>query len=495
MANTFSLLLQCTPWVTCIIVVGDTTHTFVSQDSCVALCVAVCSTCRIQCTFCVKCITYVGDVTHPFVSHDSCTWIHCVYITCTNMCIHTYIWCTLVVHRCERERACVSAFTPLRLSYGVASISRLLKIIGPFGKRALYKWRYSAKETYDFKEPTNHSHPIVHILRHRMKRHELRVCACIHIHMYVMFLCIHVYVYMCKNIHIYIYIYTKVFISRKETVCIFTIWWFFKKFSVLPSAISSACVYIHVHTQICINIWMHTCTCTWKYKYTCIYIKISTYFERVTRLNTYSLSSVIVQTQLHPKKRYQSHVCAHAHIHKCVCMHAWMYVFTHKWNYMCTCIYIYTNTYIRSKRVYKYLPARLGLSKHSSTVWSGTSSACEHVHLHAYACMHVCMYTCTYTNVCMHVCIYTCTYINDWTCTCIYMHIHTDMNAPRKRVYTYIPTSMIVYGIWSYLYICTLQSRMIQTSYSFSRSWWRRATSSTCVRACVCVYVKVWIYI
>jgi len=39
-------------------------------------------------------------------------------------------------------------------------ISRLLKIIGLLCKRALQKRRYSAKETYHFKEPTNRSHPI-----------------------------------------------------------------------------------------------------------------------------------------------------------------------------------------------------------------------------------------------------------------------------------------------------------------------------------------------
>jgi len=44
--------------------------------------------------------------------------------------------------------------------YGVATISRLLKIIGLFRKRALWKKRYSAKETYNFKEPTNRSHAI-----------------------------------------------------------------------------------------------------------------------------------------------------------------------------------------------------------------------------------------------------------------------------------------------------------------------------------------------
>ena len=42
--------------------------------------------------------------------------------------------------------------------YGMATISRRLKIIGLFCKRALQKRRYSAKETYIFKEPTNQSH-------------------------------------------------------------------------------------------------------------------------------------------------------------------------------------------------------------------------------------------------------------------------------------------------------------------------------------------------
>ena len=44
--------------------------------------------------------------------------------------------------------------------YEVVMISRLLKIIGPSCKRALKKRRYSAKETYNFKEPNNRSHPI-----------------------------------------------------------------------------------------------------------------------------------------------------------------------------------------------------------------------------------------------------------------------------------------------------------------------------------------------
>ena len=47
--------------------------------------------------------------------------------------------------------------------YGVGLVSRLLKIIGLFCKRALWKRRYSAKETYNLKEPTDRSHAI---LRH-----------------------------------------------------------------------------------------------------------------------------------------------------------------------------------------------------------------------------------------------------------------------------------------------------------------------------------------
>jgi len=52
-----------------------------------------------------------------------------------------------------------NAYTRL-YQYGVATISRLLKIVGLFCKRALLKRRYSAKETNTLKEPANRSHPI-----------------------------------------------------------------------------------------------------------------------------------------------------------------------------------------------------------------------------------------------------------------------------------------------------------------------------------------------
>ena len=43
--------------------------------------------------------------------------------------------------------------------YRVATISRLLRIIGLFCRISSFLWNSFAKETYNFKEPTNRSHP------------------------------------------------------------------------------------------------------------------------------------------------------------------------------------------------------------------------------------------------------------------------------------------------------------------------------------------------
>jgi len=71
---------------------------------------------------------------------------------------------------------------PLKLIYldEVATITRLLKMIGLFCKRALEKRLYSAKETYHFKEPTNRSHPIPHgESRTDTVRYWFIVCVCV----------------------------------------------------------------------------------------------------------------------------------------------------------------------------------------------------------------------------------------------------------------------------------------------------------------------------
>jgi len=79
--------------------------------------------------------------------------------------------------------ACAESEGAWEMRYGEATISRLLRIIGLFCKRALEKKRYSAKETYNFKEPTNRSYPIVHHLSACVRVQERdgggRVCVCV----------------------------------------------------------------------------------------------------------------------------------------------------------------------------------------------------------------------------------------------------------------------------------------------------------------------------
>ena len=60
----------------------------------------------------------------------------------------------------------------------MATSSRLLKLVGLFCKRALQKRLYSAKETYNFKEPTNRSHLISSLsnVRSRKSKRTWRKC-------------------------------------------------------------------------------------------------------------------------------------------------------------------------------------------------------------------------------------------------------------------------------------------------------------------------------
>jgi len=72
----------------------------------------------------------------------------------------------------------------IHLYDGVVSIIRLLKIIGLFCKRALWKRRYSAKETHNFQEPTNRSHPMydmTHLIYVCDMTHLIHVCDVAHV--------------------------------------------------------------------------------------------------------------------------------------------------------------------------------------------------------------------------------------------------------------------------------------------------------------------------
>ena len=90
-----------------------------------------------------------------------CSVLQCVAVCCNVLqCVENM----LCLYRAPTRRAPSTRVLKVcdqKYPYGVASSSRLLKIIGLFCKRALQKRRYSAKETYNFKEPTNRSHPIL----------------------------------------------------------------------------------------------------------------------------------------------------------------------------------------------------------------------------------------------------------------------------------------------------------------------------------------------
>jgi len=92
-----------------------------------------------------------------------CSVLPCAAVLCSVLC--SVLQCVAV--GCACVLTCVLRLLTLMLRvsayfvcYGVASISMLLKIISLFCKRDLQRRLYSAKETYNFEEPANRSHPI-----------------------------------------------------------------------------------------------------------------------------------------------------------------------------------------------------------------------------------------------------------------------------------------------------------------------------------------------
>ena len=70
-----------------------------------------------------------------------------------------HMYANICIADLQSEWACLPSICVLHLCYGVPTISRRLKIIGLFCKRAQQKRPVFSKETYTFKEPHG-SHPI-----------------------------------------------------------------------------------------------------------------------------------------------------------------------------------------------------------------------------------------------------------------------------------------------------------------------------------------------
>jgi len=91
---------------------------------------------------------------HVYITTDIYTWLQDVYIT-MKLCLlqkRPVFWSILLIVAAPLY---VDTYT-----YGVATISRMLQIIGLFCKRALQKRPVFCKETFIFKHPTHRSHPI-----------------------------------------------------------------------------------------------------------------------------------------------------------------------------------------------------------------------------------------------------------------------------------------------------------------------------------------------
>jgi len=129
------------------------------------VCVCVCVSPMIVCV-CIR-VTY------------ACVCV-CVYMSSMSVCVYL---CHLWVENIHASDW-----------YGVATISRLLKIIGLFCKRALWKRRYSADENYNLKEPTNRSHPIY--------CDSLRVIG-VPLYEYIG-VPLYIYIYRCDSLYLYI---------------------------------------------------------------------------------------------------------------------------------------------------------------------------------------------------------------------------------------------------------------------------------------------------
>ena len=101
------------------------------------------------------------DVLIEFVTYsdDSSEYVTNSIRVSHHNCSHDHISRTRsVIAKCHGKLN--SAMGWLKFDYGVATISRLLKIIGLFCRIWSLLQGSFAKETHDFKEPTNRSHPI-----------------------------------------------------------------------------------------------------------------------------------------------------------------------------------------------------------------------------------------------------------------------------------------------------------------------------------------------
>ena len=162
MAAVGSCCMQCTTqgvvWNVCItlyIAVHCIQHTLQTTVHCICM---QCMHYTLYCSCCMQCMHYT---LHCSALHTTAANISRVYYT-GNICVcEQTVVCnvcnTLLTHVvCNTLRNLLAAV----VCYGVATITRLLKIIGLFCRISSLLLGSFSKKNYHFKEPTNRSHPI-----------------------------------------------------------------------------------------------------------------------------------------------------------------------------------------------------------------------------------------------------------------------------------------------------------------------------------------------
>ena len=138
------------------------------------------------------------------------------------ICTRTHIQICMYVHT-HKYAEC------LRECYGVATCSRLLKIIGLFCRLSSLLQGSFTKETYNFKEPTNRSHPILEVEFVQSSQYTLK--------------CIHICIYTYTDIQICIYVYT-----HKYAECLRECCW--RRLSHQVNIHSNIYISIYIHAHI-----------------------------------------------------------------------------------------------------------------------------------------------------------------------------------------------------------------------------------------------------
>ena len=183
-------------------------------------------------------------------------------------------------------------------TYGVSTISRLLKNVGLFCRISSLLQGSFAKATCNFKEPTNRSHRIEEARRcvqdaeHIYVRIDICTCVCA-----CVCVCVYICAYLC--VHMYMYVYASVCLCVCARVCLHVcvcILFFPRRRGVRGGAAVFAryrahlCAHPHLHICLRIRVCMCMCMCA----YTCVYVYVYLYTRVSVRLCVYDCVSMTV---------------------------------------------------------------------------------------------------------------------------------------------------------------------------------------------------------